>query len=528
MLKEAVHYSRMAAGIYRYVRAEPLGDPEGVIRRQLDNRQNTFLETVRRAVFSNPRNPYCDMFRMAGCTFGDLENTVRRDGLEAAMQALHRQGVYLTHDEFKGKAPIVRSGRQIPAPAGVFRNPLYATPFETLSSGSRSKGTRTPQSLAYRLYQEARSTLRDREFELESRAHVDIKAILPSLSGVFSGLRAHRMGRELDHWFAVGGSAAGSRQYRWLTNAMIRYQHLLGVKSPMPDYLPPNDFLPVAEWIARRRSEGVPCAVSSPPSPAVRVAAAAQERGLDIHGALFLVAGEALTDPKRRVIEQMGAEVYPTYPITEVGGVGCACRQMKTGNSVHIFQDALCVISHRKKAPLSDVDVNALLFTNLLPFAGHILINAEMDDSGIIEPARCDCLYSRVGFHWKVREINSFGKLTGQGITLVGTDVVSILEESLPRLVGGAPGDYQLVEREGAAQTQLTLRVSPRVKISGPERVREIFFKELQRFYGGSLAARTWSHAEGLEVVIAEPLCTRTGKALPLHLLGTEPKHHAA
>ncbi len=528
MLKEAVYYTRMALGMSRLLRAEPLADPESVIRRQLENRETTFLETARRAIFSNPQNPYYEMFRFAGCAFGDLENAVHRDGLESAMAALHRAGVYLTHDEFKGKAPIVRSGRHIPAPDGVFRNPLYSTPFETLSSGSRSKGTRTPQSLEYRLYREARDTLRDREFGLGKRADIQIKPILPSTSGLFAALRAHRTGGTVDRWFALGGNAVGSRHYRCLTEAMVRYQNLLGVKAPLPFYLPPNDFHPVAEWIARRRSQGVGCVVWSPPSPAVRVAVAAREAGLDLRGTLFFVAGEALTDAKRNSIVQAGAEVYSFYPITDLGGVGCACRQMKTSDSVHIFTDGLCVISHRKKAPLSNLEVNALLFTTLLPFAGHILINAEMDDSGIIEPARCDCLFSRIGFTQQIRDINSYGKLTGQGITLVGTDVVRVLEEALPRLLGGVPGDYQLVEREGPAQTLVTLRVSPRTGVRATEQVKEAFLREVRRFYGGALAARTWSHAEGLEVVIAEPLCTTTGKALPLHLLATESEHHAA
>ena len=42
----------------------------------------------------------------------------------------------------------------------------------------------------------------------------------------------------------------------------------------------------------------------------------------------------------------------------------------------------------------------------------------------------------------------------------------------MPARLGGGPGDYQLVEREGAAQTQLTLRVSPRVGVSFPRRLR--------------------------------------------------------
>ena len=98
-------------------------------------------------------------------------------------------------------------------------------------------------------------------------------------------------------------------------------------------------------------------------SPAVRVADAALVKGLDIRGTLFFLTGEALTDAKRDVIEATGAKVYPGYAITEIGGVGQACREMTAGNCVHIYRDSVAVISYRRKVPLSDAEVNSLLFT---------------------------------------------------------------------------------------------------------------------------------------------------------------------
>jgi hypothetical protein len=81
-----------------------------------------------------------------------------------------------------------------------------------------------------------------------------------------------------------------------------------------------------------------------------------------------------------------------------------------------------------------------------------------------------------------------------------------------------------LVEGEGATQTQLTLRVSPRLGEIRPARVRDEFLRELRGCYGGSLASRTWRHADGFKVRIAEPHATLTGKVLPLHLLRAEPE----
>jgi hypothetical protein len=522
MISEILHYARMTQGIGEYLRTPPHLDPEDVIRRQLQNRTSLFLDITRRIIFANPQNPFFEMFRQAGCTLADLEQSVERNGLENTLAILHRQGVYVTHDEFRGKTPIIRSGRSIPAGTASFINPLVTGRIVSTSSGSRGKHLRSPLSTQLRLYREAQTGLRLKELGLEGRRHVEVKPILPSMTGLGSCLWAKRLGRRVDRWFTVGGDLQHSGHYRWATHFMVLASNAMGGGVPLPTYLPPNNFSPVAEWIARLRRQGVSCFVSAFTSPAVRIAAAAMEKGWDISGTAFLAAGEALTDAKRMVIEKAGAQAFNSYPISEMGLMGHACRQMKTGNRVHLFKDSLAVISYKRKAPLTDVEIDSFLCTTLLPFSSYVLINAEAEDCGTIETATCDCLFSRVGFTEQICDIGSFGKLTGQGMTLVGTDVVRILEERLPASLGGLPGDYQLVEHEGAAQTQLTLRVSPRAGVLSSERIRECFLKEIQNCYGGSLAARMWDHAEGVNVVIDEPFSTNTGKILPLHLLRHE------
>lgn len=104
-------------------------------------------------------------------------------------------------------------------------------------------------------------------------------------------------------------------------------------------------------------------------------------------------------------------------------------------------------------------------------------------------------------------------------MTLVGTTMVELLERTLPARLGGAPGDYQLVEHEGEDQTQLTLRVSPRVGIDSPEKIQQCFFDEVSKLHGGALFRRTWTHAGAVRVVIAEPQVTQSSKILSLHLL---------
>ena len=121
MFRETGLYAGMARGLKMLLRA-PAADYQSQFRAQLERRSEVFLENVRRAIFANAEHPYCRMFRIAGCSYDDLADAVRRDGLEAALEAIRGEGVYLTHDEFKGKSPIVRSGRHIPTDEHIIRN----------------------------------------------------------------------------------------------------------------------------------------------------------------------------------------------------------------------------------------------------------------------------------------------------------------------------------------------------------------------------------------------------------------------
>ena len=520
MIEEMRYYWRMALGVRDLLRQPVAADPLAALRYQMEHREEHFLDLARRIVFANREHPYHELFRIAGCTAEDLAAEVGGHGLEPALEKLYAAGVYLTHDEFKGKTPLVRGGREIPCSAQAWLNPLVRGHMTSSSSGSRSPGTRTPKSTPLQVYREVYHRLQGREFSLAGRTLVQVRPILPSTIGIGTSLRRFRFGEPPAKWFSQSGHWRDTGHYRAVTHLLLRTARLMGAPVPFPEYLPEDDFSPVARWIAGLKREGFPCVLRSYVSPAVRVAAAARDAGMDVAGTLFLVDGEALTDAKRAVIEAAGCEVYPKYGISEVGSIGSACRRMRTGNSVHVHSDAVAVIGRRRRTPLSDVEVNSLMFTNLLPFAARFLINAEMDDAGRLGTADCDCEYSRAGLHRRIDGIYSYGKLTGQGITLMGGDIVRILETALPERFGGAPGDYQLVEYDGARQAQVELRISPRASAAPPAVVRDFLLREIRGCYGGSLASRVWTHSGGLEAVAAEPFATRSGKVLPLHLLG--------
>jgi hypothetical protein len=456
------------------------------------------------------------MFQLARCSYEDVTKMVQHDGLETALEQLRSAGIYLSHDEFKGNTPILRDGREIRASSSSFRNPLAKGTMQHVTSGSRGKPVKSFRSAAFMVHREAMHEVVVREFALQNRAHVVLRPTLPSALGLLDCAIIARKGHRLEGWYSSGQSGA----YGPATAALVKLARLSGCQIPFPTMLPDNNFSAAAEHVARLCRDGVSCVITGPASPAVRLAAAALDRGVDIRGTLFLASGESLTEAKRAVIEQAGGQPFARYGVSELGYVGHGCRKMTKGASVHLYRNSLAAITHRRRAPLTDMEVDSLLYTTLLPTAPLVLINFEVNDSGVLEKANCDCEFSRLGFHWRIRDIFSFGKMTGHGMTLMGTEMVRLLEHVLPARLGGHPGDFQLIEREGSAQSTVELRVSPRVRASSPEKIRACFLEEIRLVYGGALAGRIWKHAEALEVVIAEPIATPTGKINPLHLLG--------
>ncbi|HEX5229089.1 MAG TPA: hypothetical protein VFW44_15335 [Bryobacteraceae bacterium] len=514
----ATNYLQTLRGLRAFVRTPPLADPISIVKRQVDNREKIFLETLRRVIFDTSSSPYGAMFQLARCSYEDAAGLVRSSGLESTLEKLRAAGVYMSQDEFKGNSPIVRDGQEIAAHSSSFRNPLVSGAIRHVSSGSRGRAVQTFRSSSFTLHQEAMHELVVREFHLQDRAQIILRPTLPSTLGFQDCAFVARKGHRLEGWYASGASGA----YAPATSALVIAARVSGCRLPFPTVLQDNDFSPAARSVARLSANGVQCLVSGPVSPAVRLASAALDQGLDIAGTLFLVSGESLTDAKRAVVERAGGMPFARYGVSELGFIGHGCRHMTEGDCVHLYANAIAAIAHARTAPRSEFQVQSLFFTTLLPTAPLVLINLEVDDCGRLEKALCDCEFSRAGLNWSIRDIFSFGKMTGHGVTLIGTDLIRLLEDILPARLGGGPGDYQLLERDGPAQTKVELRVSPRVPTASVKRIRQCFLDEVGALYGGSLAGRIWSQTEAVEVVLAEPIATASGKVHPLHLIGEQ------
>ena len=61
----------MTLGVYRLPRT-PCRSGIDKLREQMAHREERFLQLAASRVFANPRNPYCELFRLAGCELGDL------------------------------------------------------------------------------------------------------------------------------------------------------------------------------------------------------------------------------------------------------------------------------------------------------------------------------------------------------------------------------------------------------------------------------------------------------------------------
>jgi len=90
--------------------------------------------------FDNPDSPYHRLFKECGGTFEDAARLVESEGLEGALKALFRNGIYLIVEGFKGRKPASRGSAQIDMHADRLRNPQAAFHVAASGGGSRSNG----------------------------------------------------------------------------------------------------------------------------------------------------------------------------------------------------------------------------------------------------------------------------------------------------------------------------------------------------------------------------------------------------
>jgi hypothetical protein len=289
---------------------------------------------------------------------------------------------------------------------------------------------------------------------------------LPDSTSIIYVLSRAHVGCNIEHWFSPlrGNDANMGWYYTLLTYFMIFMARFHGLKFPLPQYIPLNAPLSIAQKLAEvAQKNNITCKTAT--SKCVRISVAAQQHNIDLTGVTFYGTSEPATPAKVATIKSSGANFISHYSSTEAGEIGLACANPADVSDVHFLKNNLAMIQRPQE--VFDQTVNALHFTTLLPSNPKMMLNVQSDDFGIVEERDCGCPLYQMGLTQHLRQISSFRKLTGGGVTLVGSDMVHILEHVLPSQFGGSLFDYQLVEEETEdGFTKLLLYVDPSVTIN--------------------------------------------------------------
>ena len=513
--------ARFAAGVARFLR-RPLGPAaaRAALRRRLAEREAEFVDLVRRGIYANPRSPYARLLAHAGCEPADLERLVRDRGVEGALHALYRAGVYLTVEEFKARRPVERGDLRFVVDPADLRFPGLAVHLSTHSSGSRGAGTAVPIDFA---------TIRDRVVNtcliVEARGGgAWPKAIWGSPGGsVVTAVRFSGFGAPLARWFLqVSPRAPGlHRNYRRSILALRLGSLAAGRPLPRPEYVPLDDPLPIVQWMRAERAAGrTPHLCWAYPSSAVRLAEAALEAGLDLAGVEMTLLGEPITAARLAAIGRAGARAIPAYGSGEAGLIANGCLAPGAPDDVHLYTDLQAMIQPGPEAARPGLPPRALLISSLRPTAALVLFNVSMGDQAEMDERPCGCPMADLGWTTHLSGIRSYEKLTAGGMTFLDTDIIRVLENVLPARFGGGPTHYQLVEEEDdGGRPRLRLLVDPAAGDLDPAQVADAF---LSAIGGGTGVERVmeleWRQARILEVRRERPRSAPSGKISHLHV----------
>lgn len=484
------------------------------VARIFETREETFLDLMERAVFGYARSPYLPLLEAAGCELGDVRDLVSSVGIEATLRRLRGAGVYVSFEEFKGRCPIVRDGLTVEPDPADFDNPLERDVLRSTTGGSTGR----PAIVRY--------SLRDVEEKVPTRllgywAHDVLGAPTAGINESSSSKRVlvdSRCGQTHERWFAprIDRTLAAAMGFRIQPAVVSALCRLGGTRLPVPRAFGLDEAHVVAEWAGRRAREAGRVLVRANPSHSLRVATAALERGIDLTGVTFMGAGDPVTLGKARGIARSGARFVPLYTATETGRVGMGCVHPSDPSDVHLLNHYIALITHPRQVPGSPHEVASFHFTSLRLGAPKILLNVELDDYGVLEERSCGCPFEQLGFRSHLRDIYSYRKLTGEGVTLVGSTMLRVLDEVLPARFGGTTLDYQLVEEEDERGfTRMTLVVSPSVHASDAA-LEDAVLDALDEDPVAIGARSIWRQTGALRVERRTPEVTMRGKIVPL------------
>jgi hypothetical protein len=493
-------FARYARRLHSFVRGTITPQQaQARIDGQLAARTDTFLDVLARAVYGNPSSPYLPLLAAADVELGDVAALVRDGGVEAALAHLYDAGVAVSLSEFKRRA-------------GEFDNPLLTSPYRALTGGSR--GVRRPLAIDLEQldHESASHCLFLEAFDLVRRPFVLWRVQPPSPSGLNNSLRHVKSGGAVTSWFTPYTAPRNLESLKFA--AFTHYTVRMGRGLQLPRYCGAEEAVRVAHSLA---ALGTPAFADMQAGLGVRTCIAAQANGLDISGTFFRFGGEPFTEGKADAVAAAGCRAVCHYTMGETGRIAVACGDPATFDDMHFLSDKLAVLQ-RGKEVADGVSVGAFHFTTLMPTSPKVLINVESGDYGQLETRECGCPLGRAGLRTHVHGVRSYEKLTSEGNTFLGSDLLTLLEQVLPRRFGGDPGDYQLIEEEVDGLPVVAVVVHPSLGALDEGDVLDTVFEYMRAEPRNRLMADFWREAQTLRVVRRPPHVTSAGKILPLHL----------
>jgi hypothetical protein len=494
-----------------------LDEARVAVRRRLERRGARFLDLMSRTVYGNPASPYRALLARVGCAYGDLVRLIEHSGVEGTLQALVREGVYLTIEELKGRRPVKRGGLTVEGGPAPLRNPGTRGHLALRSGGGRDAAVPMVVDLDF-----MRETNANHRVALAARGGEPwVHAVwdVPGGAALIRVLRLAGIGAPPARWFSQIDPKARDLhpRYRWASRALQWGSLAAGVPIPPPVHAPLCEPLPILRWVGDvSRSGGAPHVVTTV-SAALRLAEAARAAGVSLSGVELTIGGEPITEARLAALRYAGARALPAYGSSDTGtAIAHGCLSPAWPDDMHLFDDLFAVIQPEAAAPPAGLPPGALLFTSLGAAAPLVLVNVALGDkAGIVERA-CGCAIERAGWARHLHTVRSVEKLTVGGMNLLDADLIGILDQMLPARFGGGPTHYQVIEEQGPdGQPRLRLLVDPAVGPVDPTAVAEAFLAAVSRGSGiEHITALTWRAGGFVTVERRSPESRRGDKIL--------------
>ncbi|MDH3690672.1 MAG: hypothetical protein OEU36_14580 [Gammaproteobacteria bacterium] len=504
-----------------FLRPVSLSEARETLTRSLNTRDESFLSLVQKGIYEKKNSPYKSLLDAAGIGFADVSQLVRAKGIEPTLRYLYDQQIYITLEEFKGLKRLRRLGVEISVRDSDFDNPLASNDFESYTGGSTGVRRRVVVDVAEWQRQSAAQLIFLEGSGVRQRPVGLWRPLSPGSVGLEKVFVYTKIGMPPERWFSQTPTKLNreSWPYHGLRAYMTVTARRWGLRQPKLEYIPLDQAVRVAQWLAKKNAQGQPAYMDTNVSSGARVCLAAQEEKLDISDTFFRFGSEPYTAGKAQLVTDLGCRAACHYIAGEAGTIGVACADPQAIDDVHLMSDSIAIIQQPKFLDAAN-PVDAFYVTSIRPSTSKLLLNVEYGDYGVIESRRCGCPLGEIGFEQHIHTIRSYEKLTTEGNHFLGKHLIELVEEVLPKKFGGGPTDFQLVESEQDGLTRVSIFVHPRL---GPVNEKSLLSAAHEflssRGEGEDLMSHIWQAGDTLEVVRRPPYATAQSKIMPLQII---------